>query len=306
MHRIAMARRRGSGTRVAEPLKIALPNKGRLADRTLEMFRQAGIVLETVSERRLFASALDGELTILFARAHDIPEYVQDGIAHAGVTGYDLVAETGKNVRVLTDLGYGKCRLVLAVPEQSRVRGIRSVPSGWRVATSFPHLTRAYFRRHGKRVTIVEVSGATELTPHVGVADAIVDLTATGSTLAMNRMRPVSTILESSARLIANRRALASRNVGNRVRELAFALESVVHAHGKRYLMANVPRARLEEVARILPGISGPTIVEIGSRKDMVAAHAVVEEGHVYRVVNGLKAIGAEGILVVPVERLVP
>ncbi|HVL87174.1 MAG TPA: ATP phosphoribosyltransferase [Candidatus Thermoplasmatota archaeon] len=290
----------------AGAVKIAVPNKGRLSEKTLETFAQAGVVMDdAVGERRLFATALNGQFAFLFVRAQDIPEYVHDGVAHAGVTGFDILRESGKATTELLDLGFGHCKLVVAAPESSRVRSLRDVPAGARVATSFPRLTAQFFRKARKRVRVVEVSGATEITPQVGVADLVVDLTATGSTLAINRLRPVATVLESTARLVANREALGDRRLGRQVRELAWALQSVVAARGKRYVMANVPRRKVRQVAKVLPGISGPTIVELGSRDDMVAAHAVVDETALYRVVNDLKALGAEGILVVPVTRLV-
>jgi ATP phosphoribosyltransferase len=284
-------------------VRVALPNKGRLSQQAMQLLRDAGVVADAFDERSLFATAREGFL-VMFVRAADIPEFVQDGVAEAGITGLDIVRESRKDVEVAMDLDFGHCRLVVAAPEESAIREIKDVPPGARVATVFPHLAAEYFQQHGKDVRIVEVSGATEVTPHIGVADVIVDLAASGSTLKVNRMRPVATILESSARLIANRAALRDPAKAAKVRELTWALESVVQAKGKHYVMANVPRAKLAEVTRIMPGISGPTVMELGSRPDFVAAHAVVGERDLYRVVKELKALGAEGILVVPVTRL--
>ena len=289
------------------PLKIAVPNKGRLSESALELFRKAGIRVETSHERKLFATALDGAFSILFVRANDIPEFVQDGVADLGVTGLDLVEEMGKDVERLMDLRFGSCRLVFAAPEDSPVKGPQDLPDGARVATSFPRLTRAYFQRAGRgNVRIVEVSGATEVTPHIGVADYITDLTSTGSTLAMNGLREVDTLLESTAWVIGCRESLRDLQKAARIQELLFALESVVTARGKRYLMANVPRESLDEVRKILPGITGPTIMEISGHPHLVAAHAVVGERDLFETVNRLKAVGATGILVLPIERLVP
>lgn len=285
-------------------VKLALPNKGRLAEQSLQLLKDAGLVLDMADERSLFATASREGFLIMFVRAQDIPEFVQDGVADVGITGHDIVRESGKELQELMDLGFGHCRLVVAAPEDSSIRSPGDIPKGARVATSFPRLAREFFEAQGKEVRIVEVSGATEVTPHIGVADIIVDLAATGSTLKVNRMRPVATVLESSARLVANKAAMRDAARGPKVRELVWALESVVHAQGKHYVMANVPRARLVDVNRIMPGISGPTIVELGSRPDFVAAHAVVDERDLYRVVRELKALGAEGILVVPITRL--
>jgi len=285
-------------------LRIALPNKGRLSEQAVDLLRNVGLVLDHDEERRLFATAAREGFLVMFVRAADIPEFVQDGVADVGITGWDIVRESAKEVEPLMDLGFGHCRLVVAALEDGPLQRLEDIPKGARVATSFPHLTREFFKGHGRDVRIVEVSGATEVTPHIGVADLIVDLAASGSTLKVHRMRPIATILDSSARLVANKAALRDADRGARVRELVWALESVVHAKGKHYVMANVPRARLADVGRIMPGISGPTVMELGSRPDFVAAHAVVDERDLYRVVKELKAVGAEGILVVPVTRL--
>lgn len=295
----------GTEPRETPQVKLALPNKGRLAEQAVQLLRDAGLVLDMSDERRLFATAAREEFLIMFVRAADIPEFVQDGVADAGITGHDIVVEAGKDLEELMDLGFGHCKLVVAAPEDSRIASVKDLPKGARVATSFPNLARRYFEAQGVEVRIVEVSGATEVTPHIGVADAIVDLVATGSTLKVNHLRPVGTILESSARLVAHKGAQRDPAKAAKLRELVWVLQSVVNAKGKHYVMANVPRARLDEVGRIMPGISGPTIVELGgARPDYVAAHAVVAERDLYHVVRQLKALGAEGILVVPVKRL--
>ncbi|HWG90836.1 MAG TPA: ATP phosphoribosyltransferase [Candidatus Thermoplasmatota archaeon] len=288
------------------PIKIAVPNKGRLSESTLDLFRKAGIKVENTHDRRLFATAMDGAFQLLFVRAGDIPEFVADGVADIGVTGLDIIEETGKGVERLMDLKFGACRLVLAAPDESPVKTAVDLPENARVATSFPNLTRRFFERRGRKVRIVEVSGATEATPHIGVADYITDLTSTGSTLLMNGLREVESILQSTAWVVGNPEAVHHAQKGPRIRELLFAFESVVAARGKRYLMANVPRHVLDEVRRILPGLTGPTIMEISGHPDIVAAHAVVSESQLFETVNRLKAVGASGILVLPIERLVP
>lgn len=286
-------------------LKIAVPNKGRLSEATLDLFRKAGLKVESSPDRKLYATALDRTVQILFVRAQDIPEFVQDGVAHLGVTGADIVEEADKDVREALDLRMGYCRLVVAVPDKSLARDAKDIPDGARIATSFPGLARRFFEGLGKRVRIVEVSGATEITPHIGVADAIVDLTSSGSTLAMNNLREIGTIMHSSARVIGNPQALDDPTLGKLIHPILASIESVVNARGKRYLMANVPRGQLEEVRRILPGISGPTIMDVLSHPEIVAAHAVVDADALFEVVARLKQIGATGVLVLPIERLV-
>ncbi|TVP54652.1 MAG: ATP phosphoribosyltransferase [Gemmatimonadales bacterium] len=286
-------------------LRIAIPNKGRLSEAALDLFEKAGLKAEFRADRALVAR-LGDEFQAIFVRAQDIPEFVADGAAEFGITGGDLVAESNRpEVTELLDLGFGKCRLIVADREESPVRSPAELPEGTRVATSFPQCTRRYFAELGTEIRIVPVSGAAEIAPHLGVADAIVDLTSTGSTLRVNGLKEIGTILESSARLIANADALEG-DAERRATELTSALESVLRAARKRYLMTNVPRDRLDEVREVLPGISGPTIVDVLDQGKWVAAHAVVDEDQVYQTIARLKALGAEGILVTRIERLLP
>ena len=286
-------------------LRIALPNKGRLSERAVDLFGRAGLKAEFTSSRALLAQ-LGPDFQAIFVRASDIPEFVADGAAELGVTGADLIAESRRDVRELLDLGFGRCRLAVAVPEASGIRHPVDLPHGTRIATSFPNITRAFFDEMGIDVEIAPVSGAAEIAPHLGVADVIVDLVSTGSTLRVNNLREVTTILESTARVVASTEAYADPGRRRIIDEVVAALESVLRAERKRYLMANVPRDRLDEVKEIIPGLSGPTIVEISEGNGWVAAHAVVDEGRVYQAIARLKALGAEGILVTRIERLMP
>ncbi|RMH18435.1 MAG: ATP phosphoribosyltransferase, partial [Gemmatimonadetes bacterium] len=223
-----------------------------------------------------------------------------------GVTGADLVAEAGRGVEELLDLGFGRCRLAVAVRDDCAAARPEDLPAGTRVATSFPRVARAYFASLGVTADVTPISGAAEIAPTLGVADAIVDLVSTGSTLRVNGLREIGTILESSARLVARPGLAAAEGAGAEVRALVAALESVLRAERKRYLMANVPRDRLDEVREVLPGISGPTIVEVMDGGSWVAAHAVVDGDDVYHTIRRLKDLGAEGILVTRIERLLP
>jgi ATP phosphoribosyltransferase len=287
-----------------ETIRIALPNKGRLAEQARDLLAQAG--LKTDAPDRALQAPLGNGFVALFVRAADIPEFVADGAADLGVTGRDLVEEVGRPLEVLLDLGFGRCRLALAVKEDSAIVTAADVPAGTRVATAFPRLAKRWFAAAGREVVIVPLSGAAEIAPHLGVADVIVDLVSTGSTLKTNGLREVATVLESTALLVTSPALLADEARALRVRGLATALESVLRAEGKRYLMANVRRGTLEEVRRILPGISGPTIVDVLDGGEHVAAHAVVDADDIYRVIAELKAVGAEGILVTRIERLMP
>jgi ATP phosphoribosyltransferase len=298
----------GRGFFVPEPktdmIRIAMPNKGRLAENARALLERAGLELD-MRERALQAS-LGPDFTALFVNARDIPEFVADGAADVGITGGDLVAEYGRPVATLLDLGFGRCRLAVAARDDSGIRSIEDVPPDARVATVFPRLTQRYFENLDRRVTLVPISGAAEIAPHIGLADIIVDLVSTGSTLKVNGLHEVATVLESSALLIARSDLAADPDSGPPVRELTAALESVLRAQGQRYLMANVPRAMLPEIKRILPGINGPTIIDVLDGGAFVAAHAVVAQRDIYRTIAQLKGVGAQGILVTKIERLMP
>lgn len=292
-------------------LRIALPNKGRLADETRELFADAGLEVRARGDRALTAS-LGGEFEAIFVRAADIPEFVADGAADVGVTGWDLVRESERPLHELLDLGFGRCRLVVAAREESGVAtldDIRADGAAPRVATVFPRITRRFFADAGRDVTVVPVSGACEVAPHLGIADMVVDITSTGSTLRVNGLREVATVLESSARLIAAPElagAPRTAAAATALVELTTALESVLRARGQRYVMANVPRAALDEVKRVLPGLNGPTVIDLLNGGTHVAVHAVVPAHAIYRTIAQLRQLGGEGILVTRIERLMP
>jgi ATP phosphoribosyltransferase len=283
-------------------LRIALPNKGRLSEEVRELFNDAGLEVRVRGDRALTAS-LGGEFEAIFVRAQDIPEFVADGAADAGVTGWDLVCESGRDLELLMDLEFGKCRLVVAAREESGIQKLEDIQDGVRVASSFTRLTQEFFTKRGQKVTVVPVSGATEIAPHLGIADIIVDLTSTGSTLKMNGLREVGTVVQSSARLIARKNH--TPEAAAKLDELRQALGSVLAARGRRYLMANVPRRVLNNVREVLPGLNGPTVVDVQGG-DFVAVHAVVPAKSIYRTISSLKTLGCEGILVTRIERLMP
>lgn len=290
---------------INQGIRVALPNKGRLSERALALFGEAGLRVAFRPDRALVAS-LGPSSQAIFVRSADVPEYVADGAADAGVTGADQVAESGRDVETVLDLGFGGCRVVVAARDDSPVRAAADLPEGTRVATSFPRIARTYFDSLGVPIEIARVSGATEIAPHMGVADVIVDITSTGSTLRVHGLREIGTVMESTARLVASHEALADPGSRSAIDDLSTALESVLRAQEKRYLMANVPRNKIDEVRSVIPGLSGPTIVEVLDQGAWVAAHAVVDADTVYVTISKLKALGAEGILVTRIERLMP
>lgn len=284
-------------------LRIAVPNKGRLNQSSVKLMNRIGFPVPETGSRTLIAEFSKGRYQVLLARAQDIPEFVEMGAADLGITGLDLILETQRKVRRLRDLNFGKCRLVVAVPDKSPIQEASQIEDGCTVATSFPRLTEEYFDGMGKKVSVACVSGAAEVTPRIGLADVISDLTETGSTLKLNHLREVGTILESKATLIGNEKSMTEK--ASRIEEVTNAIDSVIGAARKRYLMANVPRETLPNLESLLPGISGPTIMNIIGRDDIVAIHAVVNDDEVNGIIAVLKEIGGTGILICPIERMV-
>jgi ATP phosphoribosyltransferase len=301
------AKKTGKKTRDITPfsdiVRLAIPNKGRIAAPILDLVEKSGLHLaEAGEQRRLITKTLDPHVEILFARPADIPEYVATGAADLGITGRDMVVERGSGVEELLDLQSGRARLVLAVHEDSPVTQVEQL-HGLKVATEFPAITRAYFTRQKVSADIVLVGGACEATPHLGIADAIVDLTSSGTTLRTNRLRVIDEVLVTSTRLVANRESLRTKK--EKIDEIRLALESVIRARGQCYLMMNVRRTSLDAVRRVLPGLSGPTVMDVASDEGLVAVHAVVNEERVYMLINQLKRAGAKDILVMAIQRMI-
>ena len=280
------------------PLRLALPNKGRLAEPAVELLRAAGLDFE-LSERRLTAAVSNADLELLFVRTEDIGEYVADGLVELGISGADLVAEHGGDLHPVLPLGFGTCSLVLAVPRDGAIGSVADL-AGCRVATSFPRVTNAFLDGAGVSAQVVEVRGAVEVTPQLGVADAVVDLVATGSTLRMNGLRPIATLLASEAVLVGRNGIVTD---DERVPPLVDMLRSVLDARGREYMMMNAPADALDRIRQIIPGLSGPTVMPLAD-PSQIAVHSVVERSQLWRIVPALKAAGARDILVVPIEKV--
>lgn len=280
-------------------LRLALPNKGRLAEPAVALLHDAGIEVE-LSERRLSAVARNVEIELLFVRTGDVAEYVRDGLVDLGLTGQDLVAERGDGLEPILDLGFGACSLVLAVPTGGGIETVGAL-AGCRIATTFPRLTRDFLHDRGVDAQVIEVTGAVEVTPQLGVADAVVDLVASGSTLRANGLRPIATLLESQAVLVAGNSASLE---DPRVAGLIAMLRSVVEARGKEYMMMNAPAASIDRIRELIPGLSGPTVMPLAD-PSMIAIHSVVERGQLWRIIPALKEAGARDILIVPIEKVI-
>jgi ATP phosphoribosyltransferase len=268
----------------------------------MDLVEKSGLHLAETSERRLITKTLDPHVEILFARPVDIPEYVATGAADLGITGHDMVVERETDVEELLDLQLGRAKLVLAVHEDSGITSVKQL-AGKKVATEFPVITRSFFARHNVKVNVAVVGGACEATPQLGIADAIIDLSSSGTTLKTNRLRVIEDVMTTSTQLIANRDSLKAKK--DKIEEIHLALESVIRARGQCYLMMNVKRSSLATVKRVLPGLSGPTVMDVASSEDLVAVHAVVNEERVYALINALRRAGAKDILVMAIQRMI-
>jgi ATP phosphoribosyltransferase len=282
-------------------LRLAIPNKGRLVESTVDLLHDAGLVFET-GERALVAHVQNFELDILFVRTNDIVEFVADGVAELGITGLDLVAESEADVVQLRRLGYGRCRLTVAVPNDSPYQSVEEL-KGLRIATTHKTLTRRFFEKRGIKVDVVPVSGAVEVTPRLGLSEAIVDLVSTGSTMVVNGLRPLEEVFASEAVLLAGN--AARRDHAEALESFEMMLGATLAARDRKYLMMNAPLERAAELEELLPGLESPSIIPL-AHEGMIAIHSVVDADAVWSLLPKLKAGGASGILVLPIEKLVP
>jgi len=283
-------------------LKLAVPNKGRLNERAVELLLKSGLDLGEDWGRKLYVTAKNQDIEIMFVRAQDIPEFVDSGAVDIGITGIDQVTEAGYNLDYILDLEFGYCRLSVAVPEASGIKTVADIKDGTRVATSFPKTAKRYFDSQNKKVKIIEVSGAAEIMPYMGVSDIIVDLVSSGSTLKTNRLSEIVRIVESQAVVISKKGKGKNKDIA----DIVDSIRSVIAAEKRMYLMADVPKSSLKKVQEIFPGMAGPTVMNIAGRDDMVAIHVVINKNDVYSSVNELKRLGGKGILTLPIDRLVP
>lgn len=280
-------------------LRLAIPNKGRLVEPTIQLLRDAGLVFED-HHRSLVARVQNHDLDVLFVRTNDVIEFVRDDVADIGVTGEDLLAESGVELPRIRSLGYGRCRLAAAVPTDSPHRVLDDL-AGLRVATAHPNVTRRFFEDRRIPIDVIPISGAVEVAPRLGLAEAIVDLVSTGSTLVMNGLRLVDDVLPSEAILIAS--PAAHRERSTELSEIEMLVSSVIAARNRKYLMMNAPAGQRIELERLLPGLESPSIIPL-AHEGMIALHAVVEADEVWALLPRLKAAGASGILVLPIEKI--
>lgn len=281
-------------------LTMALPSKGRLREPSWALLEASGVSPQETGERMLQAHCRNADIDLLFVRADDVPEYVQDGVVDCGITGFDLIHERECNVEVLLRLGFGTCSLQAAVSNEDVATRVEDL-EGRRVATSHPRITSKLLAERGVHAEIVAVAGSVEISPRLGLADAIVDLVSTGSTLRTNGLRSIGVLFESEAVLIGrtNSKDFEAR------RTLTTVLGSVINARANRYLLCNVAKERLSEVTAVLPTAGSPTIMDLAT-PGVVAVHALVPAADIWSLLPRLEAAGASSILTLPIERMVP
>ena len=284
-------------------LKIAIPNKGRLSEKIYDLLNCVGLVFPSKDERTLQVTTKDKKYSIIFVRTQDIPMFVENGIADIGFTGFDILTELKADVNKIMDLDFGYCEMVVAVKEEDTYKTASDLPQNLKIATSFPNIAKEYFEKLGKTPKIIEVSGATEITPRLGLSDVVVDITSSGSTLKSNKLRIIDKILESTAIIIANKNLTEAQQ--EKTDTLLRALKSVIDAREKKYLMAHVPKASLEEIRNFLPGLSSPTIMTLAGDDEHVVMHVVVDADKVFDSIDKLKKLGGQGILIMTVDQMV-
>ncbi len=280
-------------------IKMALPNKGRLQEKAISLLKDAGFAFD-VKDRQLFASVENFDMEIIFTRTDDIPVYINKGIVDVGITGEDIEAEHGFALKKLKGLGYGKCTVVVAAPK-GKYASVDNIKGPIAVATSFVNITKRYFASKNVEVEVSDIHGAVEISPKMGLADVIVDITSSGTTLVKNDLEILDNILTSEAAIFTSNEIYSEKY--DDINHVIDSIESVICANSKKYLMANIPVENIEKACAILPGISSPTVLPLHNDK-MRAIQTVVGENEVNEVVRQLKKLKATGILTLNIERL--
>jgi len=281
-------------------LRIAIQKSGRLFDDSVGLLKECGIDLRNVKDR-LKTESDNFPLEVFFLRDDDIPQYVEDAVADIGIVGENVVYEKNKSVEVVEKLGFGKCRLCLAVPRSLEFAGV-SVLSGKKIATSYPYLVNQYLEKNNIKAEIHEISGSVEIAPGIGLADVVCDLVSSGSTLFMNGLKEVQTILQSQAVLIRNQKL--DQQKLKLLNKLLFRIQAVKKAKRNKYVLLNAPNEKLNEIIGLLPGMKSPTVLPL-AESGWSSVHSVLSEDEFWDKIEQLKSAGAQGILVVPIEKMV-
>ncbi len=281
-------------------LRIAIQSKGRLFDDTMALLQEAGIKVNT-TKRTLLTQAANFPVEVLFLRDDDIPQTVAGGVADVGIVGENEYMERQEDAEVIRRLGFSRCRLSLAIPKEADYTGVQWF-EGKRIATSYPHILEDYLRRQGVRAEIHVITGSVEIAPGIGLSQAIFDIVSSGSTLLSNNLKEVEVVMRSEAVLIANRNLSPEKR--ETLRELLFRLEAVKCAEDKRYVLMNAPNDRLDDIVAALPGMKSPTVMPL-AQEGWSSVHTVLDEECFWEIIGKLKSLGAQGILVLPIEKMI-
>jgi ATP phosphoribosyltransferase len=281
-------------------LKIAVQKKGRLYEGSMSLLKECGIDVSN-GNNQLRVQAANFPLEVFFLRDDDIPEYVQDAVADIGFVGENVIREKNKEVSSVEKLGFGRCRLSIAVPKSGTIRSLSDL-NGKKIATSYPLVLSTFLKGKDLKVTIQEISGSVEIAPRIGLADAICDLVSSGSTLFSNELTELETVLNSEAFLISNKNLVAEKQ--DLLEKLLFRIRAVKKAKNNKYVLLNAPNDKLESICRLLPGMKSPTILPLAD-KGWSSVHSVISENDFWNVIENLKANGAQGILIIPIEKMI-
>ncbi len=283
-----------------QKIRIAIQKSGRLSEKSLELLKEAGIILNNGS-RKLRSVAQSFPLEVIYLRDDDIPQYVEDGVAHIGIVGENEYAEKGCSVDLVERLGYSRCRLSIAIPKSWSYRGLEDL-QGKRIATSYPVILKNFLGEHGISADVHVLSGSVELAPSIGIADAIFDIVSSGSTLISNGLKEVETAMRSEAVIIAGRNL--DEEVKPVLADLLFRIRSVKAASSNKYILLNAPNEHLQEIIDVIPGMKSPTVMPL-AEEGWSSVHSVLSEKTFWEVIDRLKELGAQGILVIPIEKMI-
>ena len=281
-------------------LRIAVQSKGRLFEDTMDLLKETGIKVSS-SKRTLLVQASNFPLEVLFLRDDDIPQTVADGVADVGIVGENEFVERNENADIVKRLGFSKCRISLAIPKAIDYPGVEWF-NGKKIATSYPVILKKFMDEKGVKTDIHVIQGSVEIAPGIGLADGIFDIVSSGSTLVSNNLKEVEVVMQSEALLIGNKNLDEEKKAI--LEDLLFRINSVLIAEDKMYVRMNAPKARLAEIVKVLPGLKSPTIIPLAD-EEWCSVHAVLDEKHFWEIVGQLKALGAEGILVTPIEKMI-
>jgi len=281
-------------------LRIAIQKSGRLQEDSLKLLKESGLQFSNGRDQ-LKTQVRNFPVEILFLRDDDIPQYIEDNVADAGIVGENVWAEKQKNNELIKRLDFAKCRLSLAIPRSENYTGISSL-AGKNIATSYPNIVRQFLSKHKIEAGIHEISGSVEIAPGIGLADAICDIVSTGSTLLSNGLKEVEVVMQSEAILIATPALEKSKK--EILEKLLFRIQAVQSAKNSKYILLNCPNEAIEKITSVIPGMKSPTIMPLG-RQGWSSLHSVVDENDFWERIDQLKSFGAEGILVIPIEKMI-